>query len=1389
MTFSYGLHLLGSHNPIIAKAVATAYPAVALLLASAHSYTALTRTEQLASPHDIAGDEKRQAIDSIRGYVYQIYLSALSWLDISKDEILHLEVAEDFAVSSTSALDASQAKATEKNITLNDQGVKDAINAFFDLKAANPGKVVTVHFLTTSSISPERSLQDRIGGVACLKYWRSAAEVADVKPLRDRILALELSPQSLAAVRDLSEDEFREEFLRRIVWDTDQPGLEDLSEQLLDGLIRLGRQRQISAAAMTKCLAPVVATVLTTCTNRSARQLTADALTALIDESTSISIPIDQHIETQGLLLRLLAERGLESPAPISGQNEIFRPLADKMGQRFLASRAAMQAAIANRLESSHFAWLYAGSGFGKSTLARLTAQQLGGDWKALNVRGLSPPEATELLYSAGQALLHRRIAGVILDDAEHFDDSSFSDALEFFVQSARSASTQVIATSYQRPSQTTLAAVGLGTTTSLQVPELNENDVAEIVTGLGGNASMWARYVHLASGSGHPQLVQALSRNLATREWPFSELENLNALLGGNTEIAKVRQEARKKLIASLQTESLSLLTRLTVVPGKFDREMVFQMSEGDPPIPNAGLVFETLIGPWVDEPYQGVFQVSPLISDLATTTVSEGSRLNWQRRCAIAIVSGKSLDAGKMNAAVMMAMATNEKSVLLKIATATLQLDDEKLAQLSESFFVLQGMSTDRPIIATDEYLNVLLRLAQYLLLRVEKTRTADKLLAVWNALTGEVDAARASGGGELLELMILAKCLSAEDLPFRIPDYFARLSRVYEITSTSAHEEVRALATIRHGLEEMASLGLMFVMHLQTLDKIDDALSLYEEVNLAPQQLIALVTAPLSASEIGAEMYFSAAWLKEHSAGTIDPERHAKAYVRIAELARGWGQNELAVTAIKYAAVIVDEYGKDDVAALELISEARTWAGNAFELARAEAKILYRDNRFLEALPLYKPLMDGGGSESQIENAFMGREGAICAAETGNFILAATWYEAARQSAQQSQLPSMSVMATGLLGDAAVAYWLAGERSRFFDLFTTGLIELEQTSPEVSLTAHHVHALYRHTILWAENELTGNVHIGDGSAPSMLSGSISNPEPSPSTASQVLLNLDLAWYMLAALEVGTGLSPTVKAMLDHRFSKRRLFTGELILTGRMLEFYRKERRIPDFVDMVFAKSMLGVIRKHEILDADLDLSNLPYFEMREPTELEQSDYFANFETLVLTFAIELLASHHYPSVLDLLDLIKDSPHKIRPEFRNALIHTSDQEQPDFNSLFVTKLREASTVGRNLPPDKRLHFHILILQYVYAVTAPGETTQPIAHWMKEEWLAAISAQGFLLKSPGLFGRHLYSSAVSETEPLATAAKIIQIAVAHVPVRVHPDFLSMLSNIVSSQS
>jgi len=119
-------------------------------------------------------DAARQAVDSLRGYAYQVTAAALAWLDVNERGRLFLEVAEDYAVVVRCAIEAVQVKDTDASgtITLNTASVRDAVSNFVSLKSSNPDVDVQLRYFTTSKIGTEKAVGERPGGIAGLSYWR-----------------------------------------------------------------------------------------------------------------------------------------------------------------------------------------------------------------------------------------------------------------------------------------------------------------------------------------------------------------------------------------------------------------------------------------------------------------------------------------------------------------------------------------------------------------------------------------------------------------------------------------------------------------------------------------------------------------------------------------------------------------------------------------------------------------------------------------------------------------------------------------------------------------------------------------------------------------------------------------------------------------------------------------------------------------------------------------------------------------------------------------------------------------------------------------------------------------------------------------------------------------
>lgn len=192
------------------------------------------------------GEAERQAVDSLRGYAYQIAASAAAWLDLDGTARLYLEVAEDYATVAANVLSAVQVKDTKASgsVTLKAASVREAIANYVTLVSLNPNHTVQLHYLTTSEIGTEHRVSDRPAGEAGLHYWRRAAAGADVTPIREILGEPDFSDEVRRFVHDRPDDDaLRRDLLRNIHWQCGQPKFSDLQREIEDRLVVLGTDR------------------------------------------------------------------------------------------------------------------------------------------------------------------------------------------------------------------------------------------------------------------------------------------------------------------------------------------------------------------------------------------------------------------------------------------------------------------------------------------------------------------------------------------------------------------------------------------------------------------------------------------------------------------------------------------------------------------------------------------------------------------------------------------------------------------------------------------------------------------------------------------------------------------------------------------------------------------------------------------------------------------------------------------------------------------------------------------------------------------------------------------------------------------------------------------
>ena len=1067
------------------------------------------------------GDPSREAINSLRGYVYQMYQSALAWTELEDDEFLYLEVAEDFALVAKDALEAVQVKETAGQVTINSKEIIATIDSFVELQEKNPSLKVTLRHLTTSTIGKEKKLEHRVGEVPALRAWRNLAKAGELSDLRRALDKSQLSKKSKDFVKNLDEEDLRERFLKRIHFDCGAPESHFLDRQINSRISKLLLERGGVHSQAHGCVANILLTLLRLSTNpnREERYVDRNGLEEHLEAATQVTLNRAQF-EAQNRLMNKALSASVSTGLDLSSAR-LMRPnlVSETPLPKALASRENDIRKFEQTLESVGLCWIAGAAGMGKTVSARVVAHKNGGVWASINLRGQSSEQVARALIQAADSLKDFGLRGLIVDDLGYVTEPSVLDSLHCLVYSANRSDVLLVLNSSDSPTSEFLFTCNLSVGIANTLSEFTEEDIQEILQQLGVTNAHWAKYVHLVSGGGHPQLAMAFIQSMNASGWNPKEIQSLDALIRGSPAIGEVRKRTRERLLSDMPPTSRRLIERLSLKAGGFSRELAIDLGKIEPKILDAGIVLETLIGSWVDQQEGDRFNLSPLLSDFAENTLESDEKEKINSAIADSLTKKRSLDIIDMNSALFAAWKSKNEAVFLKLSMAIIGSDSSELEMIAPHLPMFTLFRTDTIAYPANAAISHMFRGAQVILLN----QVSDSPSKIQNALhcfseeaeNVEHDEMRAS-----MNVLVYSKLLlqtSKAGLGTSFTGIIRELDQLLENeNSVLPSEAVEGIKKLEK--EGITPIGIMFLNQARQLTKIEELPAVFDFLDNSSSELRSKLFAPFGHGDFTVDMLVTGAWLSEHKEDTIDPPVHSAIFARLEERPIRWNQPNLAVCCRKFQAIILDEYGNDTNSALAVLDEGLSKYGQTnSELVRAKAKVLYRSEDHKESLALSKTLIESDAPLSEVEKAFLGRDAAISAEKQGDLKTARRYYLFGSNAARKSNLPDMTAMGVGLLADAALASWHDGDRQTCLQDFVEVLGEVNKIKPDETLRTSHCHALVRHVLLWLGQDVTGEKRLlKDGEETIIYPGCVSNPEPHPEIGERYVTPIEIAWYM---------------------------------------------------------------------------------------------------------------------------------------------------------------------------------------------------------------------------------------------------------------------------------
>lgn len=1332
------------------------------------------------------GEEARQAVDSLRGYAYQVLASALEWIDIGERDRLFLEVAEDYAVVAEEALDAVQVKDTgaSGNITLNSADVRQAIVSYVELVARNPGASVSLRYLTTSSIGLERSVNDRPGGIAGLEYWRKAAASADVSPLR-HLLESDAFPESVREFcRDRDDECFRRDVLQRIRWDCGQPNLSTLRADLEARLIVLGRDRFMLPAPDARNLADALAFHVlqkTVLKQSEQRVLNRSELYELIGRAAEIVLPRTILPGLVGVLPSSLAgslsQAGGGAELTLGDPGWLISGRTLPRLDRFIA-RGTVEEAAARALSSYGSAILTGATGLGKSHVARAVALKSAADFMLVDFRDLNAVDARQRLDSVFGRVGGLNASLLIFEDLNNLGDPQVSRALGRVMEALRYRDRTALVTCYIAPSARSAVDSNLDFRGVVACPYFSEDESKSLVALYDGDPDLWGKLAHAAGAFGHPQLTHAFIVGMAARSWPRSEIGDVvgNGLTSGD--VVTEREFARKNIIAALPDNAKDLLFRLSFFVGRFDRQTALALGQMLTPISQTGEALDAMVGPWIEPLGQDQYRLSPLAFNSGRKMLAPEHQEALHADIALHMLAKRTIKASDIDAILMHAMLGRSSWALMKISLGVLMTPQEKMPLLAESVTVFKVLDTK-----SSHYLNVpaiaaMVRLAQFKILDAAgEAEQAEAAAAAArqsvSLLTGELQT--------VSEVMVLSSVLSTMNIADYLYDWVGWLQRFKAVMrSESLREDIRSGLTRAASDSGFSPFAILFNIGAGRLSSVGRLESIINALAKLASEDRNVWLAPGAEPFSDYSIFINGPWAAQQKHADFDAADAVNRYKRIADMTKNWGLPVLTMQAWIARAVVLDENMSQGDAALAVLDEAVAEFGEDPRLLRARAKIYWRRDDHPKALEIIRGIADVVGSGSTVERAFALREAAISAAKCGDWVQARRWFREARAAAAASQIDNMDVMAVGFDADMAVADVQAGDWLEALKGFAIALTGLAAIDAETDLRTAYCHRVIRHALLWVQSLADKNSIPIDGKPITVLPGSCSNPDPSEAVRSVPLAPLDIAWYMLAGIEAAIGIDADIANALDGKL------TGGTIPVMEMGLRVRRMRRAIEAHDKVsFAANLVPYIDA-VVCSMGQQRQLLENFDALSP--LRGSIPAADLSSTVAEqVAVDAMLSFGMCAVFNgLRSGLGDLNSELIEQLGNHYIgHAlceggAGESDPDLSTIVKDLLGELDA-GNTLMPDRFWVFGLRFFEHADRSGFSQLLFGMLARWLKASWERVLRDQAFLLSQPLRTTPRIREAIADESADKAAVASLLLASVEAVRVQIGNKYRSML--------
>jgi tetratricopeptide (TPR) repeat protein len=1034
-----------------------------------------------------AEKDRGSASDTLAGFRFQLLNSLAAWLDLKGQQQLWLERSEDYSVVGDKLQTDVQAKHSQPSTnpsghSLQSHDVRSSLSRFWERSTRRDGIKNRLVFLSNRGVSSERDFPfpDDLPG---LEYWKRAAAGGDVAPLRRALREL-FADQPLGKwlATDPPDDEVRNRLLRRVIFAVSEAPLGELKELLLD---------RASDLLLSKSLASLASDMVV-------RSLT-DFLFEVASDPNSDARRVGRrtlHDELEKIAVALRASNPLlpQVTLPMPSPQSVLVGETENPTTEFSGRTETLKSVLASSRGRS-LIWLHGSHGLGKSILARLIADELGGRWISIDLRGVKKDDRLGTLVAWRDFMRLAEIgdlpAGFVIDDIEPDQAARLIGRLEALLQTVSARGAQIVVTSNVTPDPAMMLALDAARVSVQLAPYMTQNEVLDLVTKKpapdASVAPAWTALIH-ASTSGHPQLVASKVVGLRLRNWP-AEAMTEDFGMGASESVQMTREGARRKLLQDLTalgpkaSDASRLYQRIGCAFDRVDERLARKLASADPSIASAGEILAFLKGPWLEVLPGGDLRLSPLLAD-AVNDVAPGEVTKLRMIAAEHWFGDGVMNERTLPLSFWNAYFSEHFWILFKLCHLVASLGDDKITSAAAQLAPIVLLHIDKPIFDGNAPLSAQLRLLQFEV--ANAARDGERASSIAAKLLIELEAVEHAKMRAVMTNLAAQKVLQASnvDVPATVLlEYAVRMKATRSVveemersaedsdeddlgfdvagdTSTNGGPNTDVTAAMTFEGKEIDHVWVLLSLVVNRLQSSARTLEFFRALNeLASETRTEFLDGIKTVLKDDVSLVHGG-WAKEQLSGNLPGA--LPAYESIKEIVTSWHRNDLTVEVIVAISVIYDEGLNYFEKALAEVDVGIALYGASPHLIRQKMKVLASQGKLDEAADLLVSIEDSLEESTPFSTALAYREVGLTAARAKRADDALRLLGRAIEAVNND--PAHVTLSAGLMSEVALVLWEKGERAlgllKLADVFET----LEGIDPLGSRQSERVHQAAR-------------------------------------------------------------------------------------------------------------------------------------------------------------------------------------------------------------------------------------------------------------------------------------------------------------------------------------